>query len=294
MRATLNLEKGISAVARNGKQPQPTAEVVDVTPEMAAAWLARNEAGRKLRQVHVDKYAADMAAGRWFLSGDALKFDKQGNIRDGQHRAKAVVQSGVTVKMFVVHGLEPEAQLYMDMGVRRTLADQFSVLGHENTAVLSAGARLALAWSSGQLSDRIERVSDVAVREFVTENPDIKDAVDFAVTVRSPIPGSVVCAIVWQLVRAGHDVEAVQEFFRSLAEYRSEGPGDPKYALLRRINRARAVRERIKVTQMVSMVIQAFNAVYTGTELHKIHLVTRKGGYRDIPAIAVPRRNVSE
>lgn len=51
----------------------PTVEAVDVTPELAETWLARNPNNRNLRKAVVDSYARDMQAGRWALNGGTLK-----------------------------------------------------------------------------------------------------------------------------------------------------------------------------------------------------------------------------
>ena len=50
----------------------PTVEIVDVTPELAETWLARNPNNRNLRKAVVDSYARDMQAGRWALNGGTL------------------------------------------------------------------------------------------------------------------------------------------------------------------------------------------------------------------------------
>jgi hypothetical protein len=52
---------------------------------------------------------------------------------------------------------------------------------------------------------------------------------------------------------------------------RSKGPGDPKYALLHRINTARRNRERIESADMLSL-IRAYNADYTGKKTRRIQV----------------------
>jgi GntR family transcriptional regulator len=66
------------------------------------------------------------------------------------------------------------------------------------------------------------------------------------------------------MTESEHTPQRVQGFFRALADMRSKGPGDPKYALPHRINTARRNRERIESADMLSMPIRAYNADYTG------------------------------
>lgn len=262
---------------------RPVAQIMTVDPLTANRWLSRNsENHRNARDVVVAKYAADMAAGRWCLTGAPIQFDTNGTLLDGQHRLKAIIKSGVTIPMFVVEGLPAEAESYMDVGAKRTLADQFGIARYPNRAVVAAGARLAFAWATDRLGDRMENLSDAEVREFVVANPSLIDAAAFTKTTPGPLASSAVCAATWRLIDSGHSRSQVHEFFRAIAELRSNGPGDPKHALISRIQRARQVRERVKSTAVLSMIVRAFNAEYLGNPLHRMQLTT------EVPRIVAP------
>ena len=99
------------------------AQVYDVTPDLATEWLERNTRNRKLRDQVVMKYAADMKAGRWMLTGDAIAFDSNGCVVNGQHRLWAVVESGVVVPMMVAFDLAPEVVAVLDDHLKRNLSD---------------------------------------------------------------------------------------------------------------------------------------------------------------------------
>jgi hypothetical protein len=119
---------------------------VSVTPEYAMRILDEYEkfcdahpAERMNRPVHqsqVDKYVADMVAGRWGRNHQGLAFDKNGTLMDGQHRLWAVANSGVTVMMPVTYGLDREAQLTIDSGLRRTTADVAAIAGFDGVREL--------------------------------------------------------------------------------------------------------------------------------------------------------------
>jgi hypothetical protein len=91
----------------------------------------------------------------------------------------------------------------------------------------------------------------------------------------------------WGLTESGHTAERVEGFFRALAEMRSTGPGDPKYALLHRINTARRNRERIDGADMLSMLIRAYNADYAGKKARRIQVFAH-GSAIDVPPIIGP------
>lgn len=98
-------------------------QTFDVTPDLAAKWLERNTRNRPLNGGVVEKYATDMKAGRWMLTGDAIAFDKTGAIVNGQHRLWAVFESGLTVRMLVMFDLEPEVVRVLDDHLKRKLTD---------------------------------------------------------------------------------------------------------------------------------------------------------------------------
>ena len=81
-------------------------QVVIVTPEMAKQWLDQNTFNRPISHGRVSRYASDMANGYWKLNHQGIGFDNQGVLADGQHRLKAVIQCGKSIKMMVTWGVD--------------------------------------------------------------------------------------------------------------------------------------------------------------------------------------------
>lgn len=121
---------------------------VKLTPELAAVWLdSMPEYQRKASDAVVAEYAKDMAEGRWVEgTGDAFRFNKQGQMIDGQHRCLAVIASGVSIWAIVFEELDDEVYLVLDKGRKRTVAD---VIGGKNASVRAAIARTLVALSDG-------------------------------------------------------------------------------------------------------------------------------------------------
>jgi len=98
-------------------------EVILVTPEIAAHWLAThgNAINRKVVN-RVEEYVATMAAGRWVTSGEfAISFRKgDGMLLNGHHRLQAVVKHGLAVLFVVRRNVDPAAIKYMDTHAART------------------------------------------------------------------------------------------------------------------------------------------------------------------------------
>src|SRR5690348_17342767 len=80
-----------------------------ITPALATDWLTRNPSNRSVSGYTVSRYSADMALGKWEKNPQPILFNEAGELRDGQHRLRAVVQSGCSVWMFVYRGPEVES-----------------------------------------------------------------------------------------------------------------------------------------------------------------------------------------
>lgn len=265
-------------------QPESTVEMVHVTPKMAQQWLLKNHKNRSLRSAKVERYARDMAAGSWRFTGETIKFDSDGNLADGQHRLAGILKSGVGLDVLVVRGIDPKAQDVMDTGATRTTVDMLQLNGKQNASVIAAGTKLCLNYLAGNIttsrSSLILNPTHSEVLEFVEADPRINWASQLAQSLypsmRSSRP-SVIAFSIW--LTAGVDAPASREFHQSLADMTTDGPGDPRYALLRRLN---AMKEE-KTTQVgqAFIFIKAWNAWRSGDTLTKI--TAFGGGTRPSP-----------
>jgi hypothetical protein len=122
---------------------------IDVTPAMAAKWLRNNFGNRPVRQDTVRAYARDMLNKVWVPTHQGIAFNDEDVLIDGQHRLKAVVLSGCTIRFMVTFGLPSQIAGHemttmdaVDRGNTRSVADQL-VIQHgfkhgSKTAQLSA------------------------------------------------------------------------------------------------------------------------------------------------------------
>ena len=103
------------------------AKAITITPEIAR-WLLEHNAQnpRKVNNSVVRRYAEDMRSSNWHLNGEGIVIDWDGNMRNGQHRCLACIESGCAFETLVVYGVEPGQSLY-DMQYRRTLAQEMGV-----------------------------------------------------------------------------------------------------------------------------------------------------------------------
>lgn len=98
-----------------------------VTPELAASWLQKNSINRRLRPGVVRRYALTMKAGKWVTSPEAICFDADGVVLNGQHRLEGVVASGASVVLMIVRGVPRSVFEVFDRGSPRSYADSIGI-----------------------------------------------------------------------------------------------------------------------------------------------------------------------
>jgi hypothetical protein len=80
-----------------------------ITPQTARTWLLElNQNNQRPIERRVQHFAADMKNGRWKNCYQPISFDADGTLADGQHRLRAIVESGVTLTCLVARGVPRE------------------------------------------------------------------------------------------------------------------------------------------------------------------------------------------
>lgn len=110
-------------------EPTHSITVERVTPAKAERMLNSNNSNRALKPGLVEKYAADMTAGKWTRCTAPIVFYDDGDVADGQHRLWAIVESGTTQEFTIHRGLDRASGLNIDTGRNRDLIDAVRISG---------------------------------------------------------------------------------------------------------------------------------------------------------------------
>ena len=132
-------------------QKEPVTEVVALTPVLAALLLERNDGAsddrnRRIREVNLARIKHDIESGNWAFTGQSIVVAKNGKLNDGQHRCRAVVETGRTIVTVIVFGPERGTRMRLDMGAPRSVADFLSMQGYHDTHALGAVAGMLWTW----------------------------------------------------------------------------------------------------------------------------------------------------
>jgi hypothetical protein len=133
-------QKTLERIRRYIEHPPENSRVFTITPTIAGDLLLHHNSGNRPKKAKaIARYAEDMAAQRWSVTGDTIKFSKR--LRDGQNRLAACVRSGVPFRTYIVFGIDDDAFDRMDQGRNRSGSDILAIAGYQNTAAVSGAVR---------------------------------------------------------------------------------------------------------------------------------------------------------
>ena len=235
-----------------------------VTPQMAKSWLdSSNTRNRPLRNKTLYAYASDMRSGRWQQNGECIKFDRNGVLLDGQHRLAAISQSGVSIPLVIVRGLDPESFHTIDTGMRRSAAHMLTISGVPNAGQAGAICRWVEILSVGDLSTS-STVSSERIMQVLHEHPFIVEiASSFAVKgIRGLLPSA--CGAVFVLGAEKYGMDLMKSFLSDFLSGENLKKGDPVYELRERMIASKSKIARLNTEVAVAMTIKAVSAFVTG------------------------------
>ncbi len=254
-----------------------TASVETITPDLAGKMLAANTNNRSLRRPLVEKYARDMAAGRWYFTGEAVKFGQDGALLDGQHRLAAVVKSGKPIQMLVVRQLKRDSQDVMDTGAKRTPGDALRLRGETGGGTLASVAKMIYT-DGARLPTRPTTAELIAVVEGDETLRWIVDSISSGelYALRRLTSPAVIGYAYWRLHQV--DTFAANEFLTKLATLVNLPPGSPILALHRRLSaHERKSDSRNYRREALSYIFMAWNAWRKGENRSIVKLAYSQG-----------------
>lgn len=268
--------------------PGVTFEIVELTPDLAKEFLEHlPERQRLLSPATVDMYSADMLDREWIFTGDAIRFDTDGNLIDGQHRCTAVVESGITVPAVVIRGLGSDAILNLDNGRRRTFGDDLRIKGYPNHTALASITARVWHWEHGNFAYKgVPMVREAAYSNTnptraqlwatLHEHPELVETCTHAQRIMRYTPNIKVTVLGfswWLLGKA--DIDKREAFFHELVQGSSRNnPEYPVNVLKRVATRRMGPSERLESWVWLAYIIKAWNAWYNEQSISYLRMPT--------------------
>lgn len=274
---TVSDTNGVTSSNGHGvvKNPEIDIQVVMISSKTAAEWLEKYKGpNRRISELQVLKFQADMESGRWHFEGAPIKISKTGKLLDGQHRLTALANTVPEMELpfLVIRGLDDDAQLYMDQGQVRTCGQQLSLRGVSNSSLYAAASKLYLDWTRNRLFRSTTRgcTSKPEIIEWVLENQPLLEKVSQTDFAKTDAPASVVGAFAMAILQASP--ARAYRFLKQLHAGTGLQEGDPILALDRRLRNIRKSGTRVSSREYLAMFIKAWNAWVMGDRLQKLQI----------------------
>lgn len=261
------------------RQAKLTIKVVMVTPDMAEVMLTDRGPNRHVAASVINKYARDMAAGRWRLNGQTIKIASDGRLLDGQHRLEAAKKAKRPFPAIIVEGLSPDIFSSLDIGRRRAMSDVLRERGEINTIILASSLRWLWMIQNGVVLAANSSPTNSELLELLERYPDIRASLRHVAAIRD-IMGSGIAAALHRTF-ADTDSARADEFFDRLIDGVQLAENSPILRLRERLLKARSVnRVRLPEAERLAISIKAWNAFRQGRPIQLL-LWRNKGAARE-------------
>lgn len=200
------------------KNPPEVSRVIHITPELAERILTqRNLNNRPMKTGKIKDYARDLKEGRWGLTGDTLKFGKDGSLRDGQNRLAATIRAQIPLATHAVFGIDPDLFSRMDIGKNRTASDIFAIAGFHYANYAAAAVRWLLILTSDKPGDRSAHFTNDALLSAYRKEFDpvgVEESVKIAIEVKKATGAPVGSVAALHYLFKREDGDKADHFFR--------------------------------------------------------------------------------
>jgi len=109
-----------------------------ITPQKAENYLRFNKNNRSIKSSHVTFLSNQIKENLFLENGEAIIFDKLGDLKDGQHRLKAISINNKSFFIPVVRGVESKCMATYDTGKNRSAADVLKLNGFQYYSLIAA------------------------------------------------------------------------------------------------------------------------------------------------------------
>lgn len=269
-------------------------EVRTITPKQAKEILeTSNEGNRNVRKARVERWAREMKAGNWKLTGEPIIFAKSGRLLNGQHRLHAVVEANIPLTTVVIVGVDEGAFNVMDSGMARSMGDVFRSHGIKSGNQQASNTKFVMQYLDGvslvnhKYMDKYTR--DDLVAYFEANRTAFEFADSRGCTLRNiGLPRGVAGVVSYILYSADYD--GADYFISRLQDGAGLRPTSPILALRNYIIRTFSASHRPTdvADWLIPTIIRGYNDWATGARRQRVS-VWKSGDALPMPVSADKR-----
>lgn len=239
---------------------------------------------------HLAELVGRQQRGEWVTNGDAIRFDVDGQLRDGVHRLRMVKATGMSIDVVVVREIDPSAFITMDVGKKRSLGDVLYIEKEPNHSNLAWTLILVWRYLSRKMTGPSASFEEYHVA--LERHPKIRDSVAFCLNIeqRASPPGHMSVTMAFHYLCSCVDASKANDFVKQYVT----GLG-PAFAEDELDNPIYVVREQIvsyargpwnpSRQQILIFLARAWNAHQAGQTVKKRFKVPTKEQVKVSPTI---------
>ncbi len=263
----------------------PQIELLTITPKQAMEWLGTtNTRNRPERPGVVKSLEAILQRQEWRVTNDAISFSNGGAapiLLNGQHRLRAIANTGIPAPAFVAFGLDPKAQEVMDTQARRSVADFLQLNGEPMPRTLAGAiAQLSQYRQKGEVGRTIGAIYPTTPQALalLNENPRLRDSLEYGARVKQHLrgyPPTIASAL--HYIFAEIDRDDADDFWHRVALGVDLKENDPIWHLRGAADQNSAPRTNGKGLgsyRLAALTIKAWNAYRKGAEIKRLRWST--------------------
>ena len=236
--------------------------LLEITPEVAEVMLRKKNTNRTLKLSQLNRIKRALEQERWEINGETIIFDHAGQLIEGQHRLKAVVESGYTIRTLVVRGIDRERFKTMGQGSKRTAGDILGIQGVKNSRNIAAALRWVYRYEHDMMMNAHPNVTDDELADTITEHEAIIESLSFGVKAHSLAAPGMVTAL--HYLCSQRDKALANHFFWTFATGEHLEKGDAILVLRDRFLQGlgkRKARLILRDEQKAPMIVLAWNII---------------------------------
>ena len=306
------LQKGARAQSRQSAadtlSPQPIATTEDalldlvsshsgtvtglVTPRLAGWLLELNTGNRPMMKRNLERFRNILREGGWMNTGEPIIISQEGVLNDGQHRLKAIVDTGISVAMDLRFGIAREAFHSTGTAKRRSASNVLGIEGYAHTSSQAGIARILRGYDAGQMGRYRNRQVESAEILAIVEGEELIGHVAAKIQKYRKFGPARNAALGFVLVVAARKtpVELVFEFADTVASGLAQNESDPARRLHVRLRDAAMRRERIDQIDFAVLAVKCWNAWLARDENFSMRALEADRTDAGFPQIQVGKR----
>lgn len=249
--------------------------IKEVDADLASFLLEKNPDNRNFRPAKMKQYVSDMVNGRWESNGESIIISKTGELNDGQHRLRAVVESKVKQAFLFVFGPTRSSRATVDTGSARSAKDHLGVSGIANASHVAGIARWVLAWEGAGKENLGQpgNISSAEIIEFAKTDALLQEVSSWVANHSKklkPFAQPSVLGFVFYAISTAKPTWAKQ-FMEGLREGIGLSKDDP----IRVVREKLMTSPRLSPTQRIELLFRAWNHYVKNTKPSSIPVMSR-------------------